>query len=261
VSDSVVISAFATWTSGGVSVGRAPLAEAGRALGPWPEAPELARIHPRARRPHASAKVLVQLAHALIAHRESRPGASLRASTGLAIGSVAGCAAADVDFLAGLDGRGLSFGSPATFVYTLPTAPPGEVSIALGLKGPLFTVSAGQGSGLSAVVIAAAQVAAGRCDACLCGRLEVNPPGATAGDSVSLFLLERGEGWPRLSAWREGFGTAPFGPAASGEPLHALARAAADSKAGESLVTSVSPEGYWVSVVVSRNPSARTEKP
>ncbi|MHB8873835.1 MAG: beta-ketoacyl synthase N-terminal-like domain-containing protein [Myxococcaceae bacterium] len=260
MSEGVVISAFATWTPGGVSVGKVPVLGGGRVLGPWPGAPELSKIHPRARRPHAAAKVLVQLAHALLADRDSR-GPLPRAGVGLAIGSLAGCAAADAEFAAGLATRGLGFGSPATFVYTLPSAPPGEVSIALGLKGGLFTVSAGAGSGLAAVVSGAALVAARRCPGCLCGAVEVAPPDWPGPDSVSLFLLEPEGAAPakaRLLAWRAGFGPPP-GPAGEGDPLHALARAASGADGEASLIVSVSPEGYWASVGVDRTRTAPVE--
>ncbi len=196
----VAIASWATWTSGGVAIARAPLgAEAGAPLGAWPEAAPLAKIHPRARRPHPSARQLVQLTHALLTHRAALGAPPALDRTGLVLSTRAGCAAADLEFFGQCTQRGAAFGSPSTFVYTLPTAALGEVSIALGLRGGLETVSAGERSDLAAVVSAAGRVARGELDAAVCGAFEL--PRTTDGKAafapavelISLFLVEPAE--------------------------------------------------------------------
>jgi len=252
MSREVAVSAFALWTPEGVWVDAAPEGEpTGTSLAPWPEAPPLTKIHPRARRPHPQAIALVQLAHALLAARAARGPALPLPETQLLLGTQSGSAAADREFHQGLAQRGVAFGSPSTFVYTLPTAGPAEVSLALGLRGALATLSAGSVSALTAVARAAAQVAAGRAQACLCGGVELSSPGE--GDLIGLFLLEPAQApapWPRLRAPELGFGQ---GAASGGEGLVALARTLVKARAGGApeAVAGYSPDGHWVRLTVA----------
>ncbi len=256
----VAITAVATWTPGGVSVGGPPRpAGSGSALASWPDAPKLATIHPRARRPSGAAKAVVQLAHALFEDRR-RQGPFDIASTSICVGSMSGCAIADTEFADALLKRGDAFGSPSTFVYTLPTTVLGEIAIALGIRGEIASISAGEASGLSAVAVAAANVASGRLDACLCGGIEISTAGAhrvfarEARDSIAFFLLEpvEGTGAP-LRTWRTGFGAPPPGGAWPGDlgngPLLELASAVGNR---EGLLASVAPEGFWATVAWGR---------
>ncbi len=238
----VSITSFGTWTSGGVAVGGAPLEGDGRRLGGWPQAPALAVIHPRARRPDRASQSLVQLAQVECSPR----GAAFDPSTGMVLGTPSGSSVSDADFLAGLDQRGPAFGSPSVFVYTLATAPLGEVSIALGLKGPLLTVSAAAASGLSSVVIAAGWVASGKVPACLCGGIEPTEDGA---ESISLFLLEPTAGPRRVTSRSTG-----FEPGAKPQvlrpqrPLLDFARSLATEASFTSEVATAA--GFWAKVSV-----------
>ncbi len=252
----VVLTAFATWTTGGVSVGGAPAKEPSPTarLGPWDAALGLSKIHPRARRPHPAAKAMVQLAHAVLEARRALGQPPDPGSVGLCLGSLAGCVAADYDFQQGLLTRGLAFGSPATFVYTLPTATPAEVSIALGLKGGLVTLSAGSASGLAAVAAAAAQIAGRRAAACLCGGFEMpGTAGAAGSESMALFLLERAGALDAACSLEAsaGFGEPPM-PAVLGDPLLALALAASGAGPATARITAASPQGPWASVTLHR---------
>jgi hypothetical protein len=244
----VAVSAFAVWTPGGVWLDAAPALEAsGTKLAPWPEAPALAQVHPRARRPPAQAIALVQLAHQLLATRAAAAGGDVPPAlppreVELLLGTASGCAAADLDFLEGLKARGAGFGSASTFVYTLATAAPAEVALALGLHGALTTVTAGNISGLVSVARAAAHVAAGRSRAGNCGGMEFShlgsrrASGASEQDFLALFLLEAAPAkspWPMLQGWEVGFtspppATPPSSPLAS---LLALASATARTRA------------------------------
>lgn len=271
---SVAVSAFAVWTPAGVWVDAAPDAGTagtpGVALAPWPGAPKLAEVHPRARRPHAQATALVQLAHALLSAREARAGerfaAPPRSEVDLLLGTQTGSSAADLDFHEGLHKRGLAFGSPSTFVYTLGTAAPAEVALALGLRGALATVTAGSVSGLTAVVRAAARIAAGRSRACVCGGVELGTLGERRASSVcgqdllALFLLEPAvpaAPWPTLEGWEAGFSAGGEPPRAGGAPeAHLLTLASAVARARAEVaprgaaaavpgrLAGVSPEGH-----------------
>ena len=55
------ISRWATWTAAGVAIGGDPPEKKPGPIAAWADAPPLAMVHPRARRPHPQAKALVQL--------------------------------------------------------------------------------------------------------------------------------------------------------------------------------------------------------
>lgn len=171
-------------------------------LAPWPEATPLAELHPRARRPTRAAVALIQLADAVF---KARRGVALGLETvDILLGTEAGSSAVDIEFQEGLDTRGAPFGSPSTFVYTLATAAPAELSIALGMRCALSTVTAGASSGLLSLVRGAARIASGRSRACLCGELEMGHRVGTR-ERISLFLLEADAG-RRLERFESGFG-------------------------------------------------------
>jgi Beta-ketoacyl synthase, N-terminal domain len=259
------VSSFAVWTGDGVSVNTSPpTGPAEGALAPWPGAPALAAIHPKGRRPHRQAVVLVQLAHALLAARaaagQGAPPPQEAAHTDLLLGTAAGSAAADLDFLDGLQERGSGFGSPSTFVYTLATAAPAEVALALGLRGSLATLSAGSISGLCAVVRATTHVSQGRSRACITGGFELGGLRTRAvegeGDVAVLFLLEASEHptrWTKVSNAELGFD--PDAAAVVGaldSPLNsllALASACADLERPTPIeIAGRSREGYWARI-------------
>ncbi|WP_158502452.1 beta-ketoacyl synthase N-terminal-like domain-containing protein [Vitiosangium sp. GDMCC 1.1324] len=263
MSTTVGVSAFALWTPGGVWTNAAPVPGApGPELASWPEAPALAQVHPRARRPHTQAVALVQLAHQLFSARAGATGgvppAPPSREVDLLLGTVTGCAAADLDFLEGLKTRGEGFGSPSTFVYTLATAAPAEVALALGLRGALATVTAGGISGLASVARAAAHIAAGRSRACLCGGAELarlgsrRASGASEQDILALFLLEampEGAPWPQVQRWEVGFAPSERTAPECSPPAALLSLATAVARAGTEgtaqVVSGSSHEGHW----------------
>jgi Beta-ketoacyl synthase, N-terminal domain len=264
----VLVSAWAVWTPSGVWVNASPQPEpAGGKLAPWPEAPRLAGIHPGARRPHRQAVTLVQLAHRLLVARAAVGKTSpdlVPSETDLLIGTALGSAEADAEFAQGLVERGSGFGSPSTFVYTLPTAAPAEVALALGLRGALATVSAGSISGLFAIARAATHVAEGRANACITGGVELGLPGGSVlppaeGELAALFLLEpetaSAQG-PILSDAAVGFDVEFPGrqPAHRDSPMStllALAAACGDSAKRTAVeITGHSEDGGWARVRV-----------
>jgi len=165
-----------------------------------------------------------------------------------------------MDFLQGLQERGSGFGSPSTFVYTLATAAPAEVALALGLRGSLAIVTAGAVSGLSAVVAASRHVGQGRSHACITGGVELagrshQPVSSESeGEIAALFLLEPSPAeahWPSISDGELGFdsdvsasdtdpSTSPTGT------LLTLARACAEPQGQAATeIACRSREGHW----------------
>jgi hypothetical protein len=239
------ISAWATWTSAGVAINAAPAVHPERAervegpasiipgkLAAWAEAPALATVHPRARRPHPHSRKAVQLAAAML-------GARRFETLGLVVGTAAGCLEADLDFQAELQKKGAGFGGPSLFVYTLPTAPPGELSVALNAKGPLVALDSGQCSALTALGVAAREVDAGRAEAMLCVAMELGVPN----ELLSIFLVEK-SGRP-IDGWKNGFGEG--GPQGADGALEVAAALA--SGAGR-IFSAADALGFWAQVRV-----------
>ncbi len=212
--------------------------------------------------------MLVQLAHALLSARASlgtRLPPHSPAQTDLLLGTAKASEAADMDFLRDLRARGSGFGSPSTFVYTLSTAAPAEVAIALGLRGSLATLTAGSISGLSAVARAARRVSRGESRACITGGVELVESAyqasaeEPAGEVAALFLLESSQPptrWPRLGDPELGFEPAApasnlAGSSSATETLMALASACAErTEASPIEIAGHSPDGHWARLYV-----------
>jgi len=266
-----VLSSVAVWTPDGVWTNAAPTARNGGAdLKPWSEAPLLSAIHPRARRPHPLAVKLVQLAHALLTAREATADAPSfkRQEVDLLLGTLTGSTAADFEFWSGIQNRGASFGSPSTFVYTLPTAALAEIALALGVRGSLATLTAGTISGIASIARSASRISTGRARACICGGVEfaraVNhrASGLFEHDAIALFLVEARSPsmhWPVLRDWQTGF--APNGgepsPRVSGiSPLSTLTTLASEAvrlgaSSGVEEVFGSSFDGHWARITLA----------
>ncbi len=264
------LSSFAVWTSAGVWINAAPTAEGGvGSLHPWSEGPVLSAIHPRARLPHALAVALVQLAHALLSARDTVGGVPIlnREEVNLLLGTVTGSIAADFEFWSGVQKRGAAFGSPSTFVYTLPTAALAEIALALGIRGSLATITAGTISGLVSIARSASRVASGRARACICGGVEFARVGDRRSgalleqDVIALFLVEAHPGfmhWPTIRDWQSGF--APEDGASHRvsdslplSTLSALASAAVrlGSSSGAEDFFASSSDGHWAKITLA----------
>jgi Beta-ketoacyl synthase, N-terminal domain len=203
MSPEVAVTAWAVWTAGGVSVNEAPVDGSGRGLAPWPDRPAPI-VRARGRPVPPSASALVQLVQAVLTTRRACVPAP-PTTVDLKVGTRAGSAEADLAFLRSLAERGDAFGSPSLFAYTLSTAAGGEVSLALGLRGALSTMSSGEVSGLTALVTGAASVTSGRSEACLCGAMDVS---GSESDVIALFLLEPALPYlhaPRVVGWKLSF--------------------------------------------------------
>jgi 3-oxoacyl-(acyl-carrier-protein) synthase len=238
------ITAWATWTSAGVAINAAPAlptvhperaerVEGGGKLAAWAEAPALNKVHPRARRPHPHSKKAVQLAAAMLGEKRFE-------TLGLVVGTSAGCLEPDLDFQAELSKKGAGFGGPSLFVYTLPTAPPGELSVALNARGPLVALDSGRCSALTAVGIAAREVDAGRAEAMICVAMELGVPD----ELLALFLVEKSG--RTVDGWKNGFGEG--GPQGADGALE-LATALAGG-AGR-VFSATDALGFWAQVRVA----------
>ena len=203
MSPEVAVTAWAVWSAGGVSVNEAPVNGSGRGLALWPDRP--APILPARGRPvPPTASALVQLVQAVLTTRRAHVPAP-PSTVDLKVGTRTGSTEVDLAFLRSLAERGDAFGSPSLFAYTLSTAAGGEVSLALGLRGALSTVSSGEVGGLTALVTGAASVTSGRSEACLCGGMDVS---GSESDVIALFLLEPALPHlhaPRLVGWKLSF--------------------------------------------------------
>jgi len=255
MSPEVAVTAWAVWSAGGVSVNEAPVEGSGRGLALWPDRP--APILPARGRPvPPSASALVQLVQAVLTTRRARTVPAPPTTVDLKVGTRTGSAEVDLAFLQSLAQRGDAFGSPSLFAYTLSTAAGGEVSLALGLRGALSTVSCGEVSGLAALVTGAAAVASGRSEACLCGAMDVS---GSDSDAIALFLLEAsrpGLAAPRLVGWNLSFDSEAMTGPTSDSVRSTMERLAVALATGESAEIGASASGGH-SALLSVVPAAR----
>lgn len=110
--------------------------------------------------------------------------------TGLVFATAFGAHLPNELFLHGLRRLGPLGASPAMFAYTLASSAAGEVSIGLGLRGPLMVLAQGATSGLAALGEASALVDQGRAGQVLAGAAD------TLGRTL---LLAAGAAGPQLS--------------------------------------------------------------
>jgi len=255
MSPEVAVTSWAVWSGGGVSVNETPVPGGGHGLWAWPER-RAPGAPARARRAPASASALVRLVRAVLSTRRSGAVPELHAGVDLKLGTRTGSSEIDLAFLQSLAERGDPFGSPSLFAYTLSTAAGGEVSLALGLRGELSTVSSGAVSGLTALVAGAASVNSGRSGACLCGAMEVS---GSESDVIALFLLEPARpdvDGPRLVGWRHSFDPAPVPvspPDSVRSTMERLAVTLANGEGGEIKASSFDGHSAFLTVA----PAAR----
>jgi hypothetical protein len=122
------------------------------------------------------------------------------ARVGLALGTALGAYAANERHRAQI---AAAEPSPRTFVETLPSAPVGALSIALGARGPQLTLAMGRGAELAALAEARRWIASGRVDRALAGRCDLIPPSVRSQyenappDGACFFVLEAADAGAR----------------------------------------------------------------
>lgn len=88
---------------------------------------------------------------------------------GLSFGTGLGCLLTNAEFYEKVVASGPAAASPRSFAYTVSNAAAGEVSIALGIKGPNLTSHAGFAAGAEAIAYASEIIRRGRADVMLAG--------------------------------------------------------------------------------------------
>ncbi len=256
----VGVTSWAIWNAGGVSINEAPVPGTGAGLGLWSELPP-STPGARGRALPASASALVQLAQQVLAARRLVPLPEVPPVIGVRLGTMNGSRENDLAFLQSLAERGESLGSPSLFVHTLSTAPLAELSLALGCRGAVSTVSSGEASGLLAVALGAGALAAGRSAACLCGAMDVC---GSDSDVIALFLLEPARSdlpVPRLSGWELTFDAArPPSPGSLRSSMERLVLALSSNEGGPVSASSGTGESVRLSVIPAGRSAAFRER-
>jgi hypothetical protein len=136
---------------------------------------------------------------------------------GVVLGTAHGSHQSNEDFQRQLSEQGPQGVSPALFTYTLPSAPTGEVSIRLGLKGAAITLAQGLGAGLSSLALAGVLLEQDKLQWVLAGGVDALSPTLLAGageadtplaEGAALLSLDtRADGaLARLAGAAQGFG-------------------------------------------------------
>ena len=109
----------------------------------------------------------------------------------MVLGTAFGCFLTNAEYQRRLDAGGPAAASPRLFAATVSNAAAGEVAIALGLRGPGVTLTAGRVSGGVALGHAAAALAAGRADAAIAGGADAMGPALTRWIAATSFGVSR----------------------------------------------------------------------
>ncbi len=141
---------------------------------------------------------------ALAAAREALRPAAPTESLGLVFGTGYGGLGATVDFLEGIATRGPEFGSPTAFHQSVHHSPAGQLSIALGLRGPSLTVSARELSGEMALAVGQNLLTTGRAEAVLVVAADERVPALEAAYRAFGASLKAGEGAAAVLLGRDG---------------------------------------------------------
>jgi 3-oxoacyl-[acyl-carrier-protein] synthase II len=100
---------------------------------------------------------------------------------GLSFGTGLGCLLTNAEYSRKVVEQGPTAASPRLFAYTVSSAAAGEVSIALGIKGPNVTAHMGFAAGLGALGYGLDLIAMGKADAVLAGGADVIGPALVDG--------------------------------------------------------------------------------
>ncbi len=103
-------------------------------------------------------------------------GASEAERAGISFGTGLGCLLTDEEYYRRVVDSGVPAASPRLFAYTVSSAAAGEVSIALGIKGPNLTVHMGLAAGVGAVGYGMDLIQTGKADVVLAGGADVIGP-------------------------------------------------------------------------------------
>ncbi len=112
---------------------------------------------------------------------------------GLSVGTALGCLLTNAEYNQKLVEQGAAAASPRLFAYTVSSAAAGELSIALGIKGPNVTAHQGFAAGLGAVGYGFDLIRMGKADVVLAGGVDALGPALTQGfDAMGLLKMTPG---------------------------------------------------------------------
>jgi 3-oxoacyl-[acyl-carrier-protein] synthase II len=117
---------------------------------------------------------------------------------GLAFGTGLGCLLTDAEYNRKVVEQGPSAASPRLFAYTVSSAAAGQVSIALGIKGPNVTIHMGLAAGLGAVGYGYDLIQMGKADVVLAGGGDVIGPALLEALRAMVLLKGREQARPFL---------------------------------------------------------------
>ena len=119
---------------------------------------------------------------------------------GLSLGTGLGCLLTDAEYNRKVVEQGPAAASPRLFAYTVSSAAAGEVSIALGIKGPNVTAHMGLAAGLGAVGYGYDLIQMGRADVVLAGGADVIGPALLDALGAMGLLKRRDQARPWIDA-------------------------------------------------------------
>ena len=119
---------------------------------------------------------------------------------GLSFGTGLGCLLTDEEYNRRVVEQGPSAASPRLFAYTVSSAAAGEVSIALGIKGPNVTAHMGFAAGLGALGYGYDLIQMGKADVVLAGGADVIGPALLDALRAMGLLKRRDQSRPWLDA-------------------------------------------------------------
>ncbi|HEX7408933.1 MAG TPA: beta-ketoacyl-[acyl-carrier-protein] synthase family protein, partial [Candidatus Binatia bacterium] len=119
---------------------------------------------------------------------------------GLSFGTGLGCLLTDEEYNRKVVEQGPSAASPRLFAYTVSSAAAGEVSIALGIKGPNVTAHMGFAAGLGALGYGYDLIQMGKADVVLAGGADVMGPALLVALRAMGLLKRREQARPFLDA-------------------------------------------------------------
>ncbi len=114
----------------------------------------------------------------------------------ISFGTALGCLLTDVEYNEKVVTHGPAAASPRLFAYTVSSAAAGEVSIALGVKGPNITTHMGFAAGLGAVGYGYDLIQTGKADVVLAGGADVVGPALLDGLRAMGLLKQRNQARP-----------------------------------------------------------------
>jgi 3-oxoacyl-(acyl-carrier-protein) synthase len=147
--------------------------------------PEIPALNTDLQSTDPAASVMLQLAEAAL-HDLSPPD---RTELGVVLGTVVGSLQADWEFDRSRREAGGRYASPAAFSRTLPSTSAAEITVKLGIRGPLLTVCAGNASAGTAIRRASVWMRHMHLRHCLVGAIDAGMRDFAESPAAAVLLL------------------------------------------------------------------------